>query len=137
MRFVAATIPTILTLDQSRREALKRREAATSPDNRTAMSSPMRHAVNPLDIEPLRRVHDSAAGALGIAVRLVVDHGRPLRQEPPTNPSVLLLEILKVLTIVSVSLDLVSRSSFWGKERMEDFDSIRFEEQQRKNPNPR
>ena len=37
-RFVAATIPTVLTLDRSEREALKRREAATSSGNRTAMS---------------------------------------------------------------------------------------------------
>ena len=38
MRFTAATIPTVLTLDRSKREALKRWEAATSPVNRTATS---------------------------------------------------------------------------------------------------
>ena len=44
MRFTAAAIPTVLTLDRSEREALKRREAATSSGNRTATS---RHCSTP------------------------------------------------------------------------------------------
>ena len=70
-RFVAATIPTILTLIRSREGALKQREAATST---TTSPSPRRHAVNALDFEPLRLVHDSAAGVLDIAVGFVFDH---------------------------------------------------------------
>ena len=41
MRFTAAAIPTVLTLDRSESEALKRREAATSA---TASPSPLHHA---------------------------------------------------------------------------------------------
>ena len=70
-RFVAATVSHRPNPSPIEREVLKRREGTTSA---TASPSPRRHAVNALDFDSLRLVHDSAAGVLDIAVGFVFDH---------------------------------------------------------------